>query len=68
MFGIYMIIYFGIIIVVNDDISIINVKCLYAKDWICYCVSSLPMTKMTNTDLSRLLKSDEIQKALRPPK
>ena len=32
MFGIYMIIYFGIIIVVNDDISIINVKCLYAKD------------------------------------
>jgi len=32
------------------------------------CVNSLPMTKMTNTDLSRLLKSDEIQKALRPPK
>lgn len=29
---------------------------------------NLPMTKMTNTDLSRLLKSDEIQKALRPPK
>jgi large subunit ribosomal protein L4e len=29
---------------------------------------NLPMTKMTNTDLSRLLKSDEIQKALRAPK
>jgi large subunit ribosomal protein L4e len=29
---------------------------------------NLPMTKMTNTDLSRLLKSDEIQKAVRPPK
>jgi large subunit ribosomal protein L4e len=29
---------------------------------------NLPMTKMTTTDLSRLLKSDEIQKALRAPK
>lgn len=29
---------------------------------------NLPMTKMTNTDLSRLLKSDEIQKAVRAPK
>ncbi|CAF98353.1 unnamed protein product, partial [Tetraodon nigroviridis] len=29
--------------------------------------SSLPMHKMTNTDLSRILKSEEIQKALRPP-
>ncbi|KAI0221472.1 60S ribosomal protein L4 [Lamellibrachia satsuma] len=28
---------------------------------------NLPMPKMTNTDLSRLLKSDEIQKAIRPP-
>lgn len=28
----------------------------------------LPSTKMTNTDLSRLLKSDEIQAALRAPK
>jgi len=29
---------------------------------------NLPMPKMTNNDLSRLLKSDEIQKALRAPK
>jgi len=29
---------------------------------------NLPMPKMTNTDLSRLLKSDEIQNALRAPK
>lgn len=29
---------------------------------------NLPMPKMTNTDLSRILKSDEIQKALRPPR
>nr|P49165.1 RecName: Full=Large ribosomal subunit protein uL4; AltName: Full=60S ribosomal protein L4; AltName: Full=L1 [Urechis caupo]AAA74021.1 ribosomal protein [Urechis caupo] len=29
---------------------------------------NLPMPKMTNTDLSRLLKSDEIQNALREPK
>lgn len=29
---------------------------------------SLPMHKMTNTDLSRILKSEEIQKALRVPK
>jgi len=29
---------------------------------------NLPMPIMTNCDLSRLLKSDEIQKALRPPK
>merc|ERR1712076_97891 len=29
---------------------------------------NLPMTKMSNSDLSRLLKSDEIQKAVRPPK
>merc|ERR1712224_162242 len=29
---------------------------------------NLPMTKMTNTDLSRLLKSDEIQSVLRAPK
>uniref|UniRef100_A0A8B9VTD2 Large ribosomal subunit protein uL4 n=1 Tax=Anas zonorhyncha TaxID=75864 RepID=A0A8B9VTD2_9AVES len=29
---------------------------------------SLPMHKMTNTDLGRILKSQEIQKALRPPK
>jgi large subunit ribosomal protein L4e len=29
---------------------------------------NLPMPKMTTTDLSRLLKSDEVQKALRPPK
>jgi large subunit ribosomal protein L4e len=29
---------------------------------------NLPMPKMTTTDLSRLLKSDEIQKALRAPK
>jgi len=28
---------------------------------------NLPMPKMTNSDLSRLLKSDEIQRALRPP-
>ena len=28
---------------------------------------SLPGTKMTNTDLARLLKSDEIQAALRAP-
>lgn len=28
---------------------------------------NLPMTKMTNTDLARLLKSDEIQKAIRAP-
>lgn len=28
---------------------------------------NLPMPKMTNCDLSRLLHSDEIQKALRPP-
>jgi large subunit ribosomal protein L4e len=28
---------------------------------------NLPMPKMTTTDLSRLLKSDEIQKSLRPP-
>jgi len=28
---------------------------------------NLPMPKMTTTDLSRLLKSDEVQKALRPP-
>lgn len=28
---------------------------------------NLPMPKMTNTDLARLLKSDEIQKAIRPP-
>jgi len=29
---------------------------------------NLPMTKMSNSDLSRLLRSDEIQKAIRPPK
>lgn len=29
---------------------------------------SLPMHKMTNTDLTRILKSEEIQKALRAPK
>lgn len=29
---------------------------------------NLPMPKMTNNDLSRLLKSDEIQKSLRAPK
>ena len=29
---------------------------------------NLPMPKMNNNDLSRLLKSDEIQKALRAPK
>merc|ERR1719411_2045817 len=29
---------------------------------------NLPMTKMTNTDLSRLLKSEEIQNAIRAPK
>jgi large subunit ribosomal protein L4e len=29
---------------------------------------TLPMPKMANTDLSRLLRSDEIQKALRAPK
>lgn len=29
---------------------------------------NLPMPKMTNSDLSRLLKSDEIQQAIRPPK
>lgn len=29
---------------------------------------NLPMPKMTNNDLSRLLKSDEIQKALRAPR
>jgi large subunit ribosomal protein L4e len=29
---------------------------------------NLPMPKMTTTDLSRLLKSVEVQKALRPPK
>lgn len=29
---------------------------------------NLPMPKMTNTDLSRILKSDEIQKAIRPPR
>jgi len=29
---------------------------------------NLPMTKMTNTDLARLLKSDEIQQVLRAPK
>jgi len=28
----------------------------------------LPSTKMTNCDLARLLRSDEIQKAIRPPK
>lgn len=30
--------------------------------------SSLPMHKMTNTDLNRILKSEEVQKALRPAK
>jgi large subunit ribosomal protein L4e len=29
---------------------------------------NLPMPKMTNSDLSRLLKSDEIQQAIRPPR
>jgi len=29
---------------------------------------NLPMPKMTNTDLARLLKSSEIQQAIRPPK
>lgn len=29
---------------------------------------NLPMPKMTNSDLSRLLKSDEIQQAVRPPR
>ncbi len=29
---------------------------------------SLPMQMMTNTDLSRLLKSEEIQQAIRAPK
>merc|ERR1711862_215130 len=29
---------------------------------------NLPMAKMTNTDLARLLKSDEIQQVLRAPK
>ena len=29
---------------------------------------NLPMLKMTNTDLARLLKSQEIQSAIRPPK
>merc|ERR1712170_121332 len=29
---------------------------------------NLPMPKMTNTDLSRLLRSDEIQSAIRAPK
>ncbi|MBS2599995.1 hypothetical protein KFY57_28225, partial [Salmonella enterica subsp. enterica serovar Typhimurium] len=28
---------------------------------------NLPIHKMTNTDLSRIMKSQEIQKALRPP-
>jgi large subunit ribosomal protein L4e len=28
---------------------------------------NLPMPKMSNSDLSRLLKSDEVQRALRPP-
>jgi len=28
----------------------------------------LPLAKMANTDLSRILKSDEIQKSLRPAK
>lgn len=28
---------------------------------------SLPQTKMSNTDLSRLLKADEIKAVLRPP-
>lgn len=31
-------------------------------------IFSLPKPKMTNSDLSRLLKSDEIQSALRLPK
>lgn len=29
---------------------------------------NLPFPKMTNTDLSRLLKSDEIKKVVKPPK
>lgn len=29
---------------------------------------NLPMPKMANTDLSRLLKSDEIKKVIKPPK
>lgn len=33
------------------------------------CLSrSLPMHKMTNTDIGRIMRSQEIQKALRPPK
>ena len=36
---------------------------LYLLLFIC----SLPSTKMTNTDLARLLKSDEIQAVLRAP-
>ncbi|MCE2196873.1 hypothetical protein GQ599_10095, partial [Streptococcus thermophilus] len=28
---------------------------------------NLPMPKMTNTDLARILKSEEIQSAIRPP-
>lgn len=30
--------------------------------------SSLPMHKMNNTDLNRIIKSEEVQKALRPAK
>lgn len=29
---------------------------------------NLPMPKMANTDLSRLFKSDEIKKVIKPPK
>jgi len=52
----------------NLFISTKYVQSLRVRDRAWSCVFSLPMTKMTNTDLSRLLKSDEIQKALRPPR
>lgn len=63
-------------VIFNEVLSLNNIKliiwhfCLHARGTLILDSSSfsLPMHKMTNTDLTRILKSEEIQKALRAPK
>uniref|UniRef100_A0A3Q4HCR6 Ribosomal protein L4 n=1 Tax=Neolamprologus brichardi TaxID=32507 RepID=A0A3Q4HCR6_NEOBR len=63
-------------VIFNEVLSLSNIKliirlfCLHARGTLILDSSSfsLPMHKMTNTDLTRILKSEEIQKALRAPK
>ena len=43
-------------------------KTVWMKLTFYFLFFSLPMHKMTNPDLARLLKSDEIQNAIRAPK